>query len=954
MESEDILKNELNPDSPQGSSDPNSDSQQKESFGKRFGKFVGNNKGKIAGFGGGGIVGMVLMIFGSMLSGPMQIVHAGQVIGEVVDTARDITSGLRMSRNVYKVSTGGGAYLNTAQTKRLSTFMQMPTQNFVNKLGREAGLEITTSGISGIGTGVKFTINSADDLTKFVVTADLSPKEIRKVLSKAIDDMDGNRIYKYIMKRNMNKAYGLRWYDGITRLAGKLYDASIGKVIYKLQNWIIDKQKKRAAELMQKGFTEAGQKLLTKADDAFLAIVGKEGMTKFIARQLGSVGTKFLKILPVIGWLIEVAIDYAIDRWAESEQVEEILLLAMFKSAEIATAAADIKNGTVPETDEEGNYVPAQHYLEMIATQNVYRSYETADTGNSGYINGNSVFAASDDYCSGIVQGEDESDEDFRQRYKDCIKAVEGNLENSLSSLDKTETIGSSFFSNTPLQAEFDPYFSTSDKSPEYYYGVPAQVSTVGKDTRLDSLINAIVGSVTIFGPKDVTDLMEEDFDVDELDPHDIGGTSMYGARIQQNDLSVSEGARTLTSDEEASLLRETQTYLAEQQMEKSWFARLFDVEDYHSGIATLSRDAEWDLTDSSITTQFANVVRTFAAIPKLIGKSLGTYTRAASAANPTPYDYGFGMVAYTPDQVLAEPDYWDAENYLLALAEEENDGENFDNIISDKLTKCTGATFSIDDYGIKIDWNTQTNIKKIELANGDCGDSGGGYTYFDSFLDDEKNKFYSYDGYDNYREFTGEDAVRTILANYKTMSAFAATSFDELEDNGEISGALGATGMNISETQGLLVEAMKGLGITYGSSSGGGGGGGGGNGGIVEAASEGSDLDCSDCVRFVNSVFAKADLPQALGCNTGSVGNYGYCPGFTEVSSPEPGDIVVWGNYSRGCGHNTSVGICHVGIYLGGGLVSEGGAVGGCNVAGAPWYGDGLITGYIRYVGGD
>ena len=135
----------------------------------------------------------------------------------------------------------------------------------------------------------------------------------------------------------------------------------------------------------------------------------------------------------------------------------------------------------------------------------------------------------------------------------------------------------------------------------------------------------------------------------------------------------------------------------------------------------------------------------------------------------------------------------------------------------------------------------------------------------------------------------------------------------------------------------------------------GGGGSGGVGNGDVVAAASEGSGLDCGECVSFVNSVYAKAGLPLPLNGNlsrcpqgnkgvvSGGSGGYYYCKGFSITNNPSPGDVVVWSDV-RGNGFG------HVGIYMGGLNVSEAPP---CKFnRSPPYYGWDVAHTYLHYDG--
>ncbi|MDL2328066.1 hypothetical protein LJC64_05420, partial [Ruminococcaceae bacterium OttesenSCG-928-A11] len=245
--------------------------------------------------------------------------------------------------------------------------------------------------------------------------------------------------------------------------------------------------------------------------------------TQFGLRMIGSIASKAGKFLPVIGWIIGFAFDFFMSEILDAQKVEEMLVASMMKSGEIATAADDIRNGTVPEEDDEGNYVSGQLYLESIAMQNIYRSYDSPDEAGISSI-GSSVYAASGN-CSSISRRDYESDEEYYAAVKACLGLAKDNI----ASLSKNTTVGSSFFTNTPLQAEFDPNFAVSENDSEYYRGVPKLIARyVGKDTTFENFINALISSFTIVGPKDIEDILEGTFNTEELNPTEIGGTSMY------------------------------------------------------------------------------------------------------------------------------------------------------------------------------------------------------------------------------------------------------------------------------------------------------------------------------------------------------------------------------------------------------------------------------------------
>lgn len=937
MAGEDILSNERNPKMPPGnggytvygaSQNSGSENSRINNFAKKITRFAKNNKGKMFGLAGFGGISIILMFLGSALSGPMQIVHAGQVVGEVIDTARDITNGKRLARNITRV---GKDYTKGVQNSRTSMFTRIPARNFEKKMA-SAGYEIVGDGpFDSIGKNIKYTgVGDGGPLQKLLLEGDnVKPSEFRKVLSNTIDDMPGNKAYKYIMKKTLNKMYGVAWYQGITRMS-----AGAAKTIADVATTPANKF---AAWLDSMATNTKG---LKKGALSAASSVAGDAAASIVARTGTKVAGKGLKAIPVIGTVIGGLIDFALGQFFDELDIQGYLASAVVVSGVIATAADNIRNGNIPDTDDSNNYVSQQTYLDYFSQQYIYDDF-------SVYNGEDDVAAAESSSCAGLAKDSDD--------YKKCIDDSLNSSDETLKSVSTT-TSGSSFFSNTPLKAEFDSNFSVSKKDSEYYHGVPTQLAEVGKDNTWDNIVNAVVGSFTIVGPKDIQDILEGEFNAEEQIPSNIGGTAMYGARVQQNDLSLSEGAYPLTHNEEASLLRETQTYLAEQQMNKSLFARLFDVEDYHSGIATLSRDANWDLSDSSITTQFANVARTFAAVPNLVAKSFGTYTRAAADANPTPYDYGFNMIAYTSTQVDEEPDYWDAEEFLLK-------DKNFNEIKSDSLKSCTGATITRDSQGIKVAWG-ESEAWKIKASNSpECS------TYFKNA---DAYTFSSYNASGEQKTFNGEQAVRAVLANYKLLSSYAATSADELLDQ-----ELEEIGLTRSDVEKTLSQSMEDMGVAYSTVKKTNGGGG--LQAVVEAASSTDELDCQDCVAMVKSVYHKANLPQplhgsslsygtsyakcdepaGLGDSGNSLAGYNVCNGYEIHNidsgySPVPGDVIVW---AAPPGKEWG----HVAIYVNESTLSEGGGGAGasCNLLadknnGGYWYHNETPAGYLHYVGGD
>jgi hypothetical protein len=152
----------------------------------------------------------------------------------------------------------------------------------------------------------------------------------------------------------------------------------------------------------------------------------------------------------------------------------------------------------------------------------------------------------------------------------------------------------------------------------------------------------------------------------------------MYGARISEKEKIRAIGGESITRTAYLEMEKERRAVIAEEYSEKSLYAKLFDVNDYRSGIATLARDSGWNVADRSFTNQLRNVAKTVAAAPKLIAKTINRGAITASAApDAGGFYYGinddgdgdkisdteFGITYEILDEL---PEYDDAEKAVL------------------------------------------------------------------------------------------------------------------------------------------------------------------------------------------------------------------------------------------------------------------------------------------------
>ncbi len=161
-------------------------------------------------------------------------------------------------------------------------------------------------------------------------------------------------------------------------------------------------------------------------------------------------------------------------------------------------------------------------------------------------------------------------------------------------------------------------------------FGVDKILGVVGlsQEKLISSLVNVLAGSSINFYAVGA----------------ELGNYLMYGGRLAANVLNISTGARELSSDEEIALLNEEQQKIIKQNQSKSFFARMFDVNDVDSlaGRAVINSP----VTINSLVNKFSQI-RPSSLLSSLIPSA------KAGAINGGYFDYGFPAYGHS----LAEQD---------------------------------------------------------------------------------------------------------------------------------------------------------------------------------------------------------------------------------------------------------------------------------------------------------
>jgi murein DD-endopeptidase MepM/ murein hydrolase activator NlpD len=228
----------------------------------------------------------------------------------------------------------------------------------------------------------------------------------------------------------------------------------------------------------------------------------------------------------------------------------------------------------------------------------------------------------------------------------------------------------------------------------------------------IDILLSAIIENVPVL--RDLGKLYRDvmfggEFYPDDLYPSLRGTSDLAGASYEAQVTKAQMGAGPVTPTVATALNKEANRYLAEEYSKQSLYAKLFDPEDYRSGLSTLARKSGWNTTDGSIATHLANVVKTFAAMPTLIASSAGAISSAYADSD---FD---ALVELNNDMAIQNMDWTaDARARLAPDTEETAEGEDYDILKNTGfIMKALGNTDSDNPYTGSVPVAPDT-VKKI------------------------------------------------------------------------------------------------------------------------------------------------------------------------------------------------------------------------------------------------
>ncbi|MDO4271373.1 MAG: hypothetical protein Q4C83_00075 [Candidatus Saccharibacteria bacterium] len=214
--------------------------------------------------------------------------------------------------------------------------------------------------------------------------------------------------------------------------------------------------------------------------------------------------------------------------------------------------------------------------------------------------------------------------------------------------------------------------------------------------------------------------------DLETLIPEQWGNVLMYGGKFMSNDQALTMGGRQLNTQEAIELNLENRRYLAWRNSQKPLVARLFNPSDYNSAVNQVARAVNINTSDQSLTTQLANVFKTFVSAPNIMATAANQLV-GGSAYAASAYDYGVDTWAYSIDEMnsILEDDAYDLvtnTDYILDIFENNADETKR---LERYAEKCLSLDISTSgDYKIDpIDNEEGTAWNYVDIKNAtDCG----------------------------------------------------------------------------------------------------------------------------------------------------------------------------------------------------------------------------------------
>jgi hypothetical protein len=659
---------------------------------QRVGKFFGRNKASIA-FSAVGLAGSVAMFFiSSILSGPVQFIQAAAMLADAFNTGKEVMMDARLLRNTASIlKNGHNSKHDSFSRRRLGPMANRVVDSMANRMSKK-GITANTLLGANKGVSVDYKKMTGDELPDSSSGRERSRKRIanefgvpeekvsirngkvhvdmqgmkkaeKKAFAKALNTFTGNRfrvfgaIQERLFLRRIGATFGMHIFD---RARTALIDKASNKIATLIERQMKDATKTRVIgdhkakeEAEAKKSHDAGDttvdeynKKLNEIDGRYKKggeKVAQKATKELVSETITRVASKANLIALILdiscmihdvldgseNWrtmLLSRSVDGAIRTSGIADQIKAVQLTPEYTAAEVTMGVIGTESQIVMgrdvkiEEDSGGTEtVPSSGHFDddnEVSTDNTASTVTDAGTYYDSYWDSA--------YASQFADGTIASDEKKVDTTPPGL-GIKGGLVNKIKTLPYG--IGDAIyavFTNPALDGVcflYNNIMATLFK--------PVEWVLTGVMSKLMEEIPGFKNLMDTLGKLVVTFMYGGEFYPDELLPSSRGTSDAAGKSVDRAISVATMGATEVSDTAFLEVNRETEEYLAEQYSEKSFFAKLFDPEDYRSGIAVLSRKAKWNTTTNTFETHLANVFKTFAAIPQLAMSTIGSISTA-------------------------------------------------------------------------------------------------------------------------------------------------------------------------------------------------------------------------------------------------------------------------------------------------------------------------------------
>ena len=666
-----FYKPESNPTTNIGSGD--------SSFAKRTGKFLKGKGGRNiligSGFAGFGIGGLIA--FMSVISGPLQPIHLAQILGKNNDSSSSASTSrlgklFRYARvakagdigEVRVGSLGSKVFGNTisdlskvgiefqrnAQTgyPKSMTIDISKNPEFKGMSQQEAKIAIAKK------FGVSESIITNPTGKTFQVDTDNSIKATRALSKSALTFLEDGKIISGIRFRVLADFFNTpSLFHPLKKVSASLENKFYGTKAARQAS-----EKARAAELEKAN--------AVKAEEARANIKDKmSGWKKFTGSAL-LLTAAMCMVRSVAGDVVTV-------------NRVSIVVPSVLEAASAQAVGAQVEFGDVPSANQLGAVIENQ-----------------TDSAGKTVFDAKAIKATEGTTLSGA-----DLSQDYRQAFSGDTTAA--NINDGLGGGAVGGVVCSPIGQVTQgllgIALLISGFFDAGAS-----WGVKAASATV----------QVVAGAgAMMFIEQQATNLLASKALVPEIFSGPLGGNLLaYGAREAANTDIRAAGGIALSSLEAATL--EKQQNLADQQefQSKSYFARMFDTNDYRSAVSRLA-----DSMSPSFTQNISTFIGKLADIGSLIPSVFSTLTPKVSAAG-TSYDWGFpkyGIPANILNDANTEDPYDNADKVAAIL--DSTAGQGY----IDKAGTCFGVNISKDTGQWDVTPTSPINPNDEAYVSADC-----------------------------------------------------------------------------------------------------------------------------------------------------------------------------------------------------------------------------------------